>query len=245
MIRPVLIQAPAKFYEVVPIFCKEARKNGNLNKFYIWTDHKDPYGLDDDCVVVQSKDGQFSKNMRSLLSKVEEDQFYIFCEDHIIKSSTDKEGMEKDWRFAYENDDVGFLRLSYGEKAKPTMTESGYLKIPKKYRYYVSLQPAIWKREHFERCIVGNDDSWKFEINASKLMSKRNDKSSYMVPADQSLVFTNFYREGKYYRRQFVDYAEDNGIKLSHDWPVYRGKRLTTKESYLEERRKNNENISQ
>ena len=244
MKKALLLQVPYKFYEVMPIFYAEAKKHNFFDKFYIWTDYPEPYGLGEDCLVqVALKDRMFASNMKNLLKVVDEDVFFVCCEDHIMTDQNNVATLNNAFDWFINQQDAGFLRLTHQEKAPTEGDSSPYLTLSRKYQYYISLQPAIWKRQYFETCLKDGEGSWEFEPRGSSRVKKQSNLKSYMVK-ERLFWFTNFYREGKYYRRQFVDYAIKHGVKLQHDWPVYTKKRTVTLDEYIQEATQNNANLS-
>jgi len=217
MDKCLLLQSPKKFYEAVPIFYKEAEKFGYWDKYYIATDFSKPHdGLGDNCIIeLLKKDYQFSKNMRELLrNKVKEDIFFVCCEDHILMPGNDKKVWDECFDFVANNKNVGFLRLTNNGRVKLT-TNDFFAPINKKDPYYVSLQPAIWRRKYFEDTLeyAREADAWMYECRASKKAKLHKKMVSYCV---KETVFhrTNFFKEGKYYRHKFAEYAVRNNIKL-------------------------------
>lgn len=244
MTRAVVLQVPDKFYEVLPIFYEKAKEYNIFNKFYVWTNKPEADILGSDMTILESVgDWEFCGNMRKLIKIVKEDIFVVCCEDHIATEKNELGVLQKAFDFVKHNQDVGYLRLTYGEKV-PVEGKGPYVKIKPSYQYYVSLQPGIWRKELFKTCLASKsqENAWEFEINASK-RAKKHRLNSYMVK-ERAFWFTNFYREGKYYRRQFVDYAIKNNIDLEHRWPVYHRKKLVPFDQYWQESVSKNANIS-
>tara|TARA_Y100000310_G_scaffold336092_1_gene419744 strand:- start:212 stop:922 length:711 start_codon:yes stop_codon:yes gene_type:complete len=209
----LLIQAPAKFYEAVPYFYREADKFGFIDKYYVATDFKGPYDVGDNCSIhYLKKDKQFSANMLDMLSMVDEDIFFVCCEDHVFMPKNDLNVWQKCFSFIEDNESVGFLRLTNNNRIKLT-TKDFIAPVSRKDKYYISLQPAIWRKEYFKHALKKGEDAWKFEINGAGRAKKFKGMSSYCV---QETIFhhTNFYKSGKYYRHKFADYAIRNGFTL-------------------------------
>ena len=212
--KAILIQSPAKFYEAVPFFYMEASKFGFLDKFYVATDYQGPHDLGNDCIIKHlSKDYQFSTNMVKLLSLVKEDTFFICCEDHVFTPFNEVALWQRCWDFVNENKQVGYLRLTNNNRIELESKKDFISAIKRKDKYYVSLQPGIWKREYFEHVLKKGEDAWKFELNGAKRAKKHKKLRSYCV---QKTVFhhTNFFKAGKYYRHKFAEYAIRNGMDL-------------------------------
>lgn len=233
MKKVVLIQSPSKLFEVVPIFYAEAEKLGFFDKFYIITDHPDPYGLGDNCHVVrQLSDNQFATNMDRLLEDVEEDVFFVCCEDHIMSDTNDVSKLDECFEHFVAHNNMGFLRLTHQEKAELASKKGFYWELKRSYKYYISLQPAIWRKPYFAAALRKGEDAWRFETEGAKRVRKLSGMKSYMV-AERVFHNSNFFKEGNMYRRQFVDYAIKNDIKLNQDWKVLHKKKPISMDEYL------------
>lgn len=217
MKKVILLQAPAKLFEVIPIFYKEASKYKLFDKFYIASDHPKPYGLGEDCFYLQLKrDKQFASNILSLLPHVEEDIFMICCEDQIMNTDNSVEDLSSCYDFVEQNKNVGYLRLSWHDRVPFDKGASGLFgKLKKGYSYYISLQPSIWRREYLEAAFKSGENAWEVELKGSKRVKNHPKFRSYGVtrPVYDAL---NFYKKGKYLRQDFVKYAEANGIEISN-----------------------------
>ena len=234
MKKVILFQTPNKFYEVAPIFCKEADKFGIFDHYYIVTDYDGPDNMPNDrCEVIRlNKDHRFSGNIRRVLDKVKEDIFLVCCEDHIMLKPNDPELFEKCFRFVKNNSDVGFLRLTYN-RSVPLLNKSQlFSRLDKKYAYYISLQPAIWRKEYLLPLLKDGETAWDFELKGAKRAKHDNKFHSYGVN-ENIFNHTNFFKKGKYYRRQYIDYALKEGIELDRNRKVYHGKQAITFEEYL------------
>lgn len=238
MTKAILIQCPEKFSEVVPIFIDSAATAGAFEKIYLWSNCDESFhneSSDIDVVHVRAgSDNQFSSNMKSLLSIVEEDVFMVCCEDHIMTDKNDPEKIAEAYDFVANNDDAGFLRLTEAKRIKTCADRGSYRQIDKSYPYYVSLQPAIWKKGYFKRCLKAGDDAWDFERRGSKLAKKSKRVNSFIVK-ERACWFSNFFHGGNAYRSKYIDYAVRNGITPKHRYPVYHRKKEVPFEQYWAE----------
>jgi len=229
VLKSILIQSPAKFYEAVPWFYKEAQKFGFWDKYYIVTDFDGPYNLGDNCVVKKlKKDKQFSSNMLEALPEVKEDIFFVCCEDHILMPGNEEGAWQKCFNFVCDNKDVGFLRLTNNGHVELTSVEF-FAPMKRGYQYYISLQPGIWRKEYFRKTLKSGEDAWKFETKGAKRSQKIKGMYSYCV---QETIFhrTNFFKSGKYYRHKFAEYAIKNGFELGKRKVHHKGKLYSFKE---------------
>lgn len=235
--RVILVQTPAFLFEVIPAFYNEANKFGFFDKFYIVTDYKGEANLGSNCQLIRlKKDLQFSSNMLHALKYVEEDIFLVCCDDHIFTDKNDVNRWEHYFNYFESHQDMGFLRLSNTKhKVMPQEKDEDrdVFPISTKYRYYISLQPSLWRRGYFELTLNPGLDAWDYERRGAKTTRRavRNRESknmrSYCV-RDNVIERTNFYKDGKHYRRQFVDYAVANNIVLDRKKSVLdRGKKYS------------------
>lgn len=228
--KALLIQAPSKFYEAVPFFYREAQGFGFINTFYVVTDYKEPYNLGDNCVVKSlKKDLQFSSNMLNLLSLVQEDVFFICCEDHVLKGPNNKDEWQQCWDFVDAKKDCGYLRMTNNGRVEYETKGDKFSLMSRKYKYYASLQPGIWRRDYFKEALKKGEDAWQFEIKGSQRVRK-HPMRSYCV---NETIFhhTNFYKSGKFYRHKFAEYAIKNGFELTSGRKVFwKGKTYSFKD---------------
>lgn len=112
------------------------------------------------------KDLGWSNNIIHALDYVEEDVFFMGCEDHLL---VDFDAPLVDLAYGMVMAGTyGCIRLTRKPQIK-TVTEYGnVLEIDKSYRYYVSLQPSIWSKSYLQKIIEPNLSSWQFEIIGSQ-----------------------------------------------------------------------------
>lgn len=234
MIKSIFMQSPKKFYPAVPIFWQEISKLNLFDKLYVVTDYKGNYNLDERCkVIYRKKDGDFGTNMLYGLSEVDEDIFLICCEDHIIKSETDPSDLVKCFNIMEKNKEIGFLRLTNHKKVPLKNKNEFVSSINRKYKYYISLQAAIWRKEYFKKSLAKGDTCWNFEIRGSNRVRKLKNMMSYGC---NRTVFcnTNFFSKGKYYRRQYIDYLLSHNMPLPNDGKkVYHRKNPIPLDEYI------------
>ena len=115
--------------------------------------------------VMLDKDLGWSNNIIKALEHVEEDTFFMGCEDHICTDFNETLINAAFWAVKYI-DDVGCIRLTYKNQI-PLETFEPFSPLDRNYPYYVSLQPTIWKKSYLEKIIKPNETAWEFEIKAS------------------------------------------------------------------------------
>lgn len=234
--KVILVQTPAFLFEVVPMFYAEVKKLGFFDKFYVVSDYDGDLSFagDDFHLIKLDKDLQFSSNILYALDNIEEDIITLCCEDHIF---TDKNNLDK-WNKHFDHfsshPEMGFLRLSNTKKkvmAEPGHEKEDIFPISTRYRYHISLQVAFWRKEYLKIALNPGNDASDFERRGAKLTRRafREGKTSMRSYSVKQCVAcrTNFYKDGIYYRRQFVDYA------LKHNMPYNKDKQIKTKHGII------------
>jgi len=217
--KKIYLQCPGKFADVLPIFCSEALKHDIFDGIEIATDAKLSRLDSRVSVSLLPKDMQFSSNILFLLSRTDEPIFLLCCEDHIMLDSHSVSDFEDAFKFVSSNPEVGFLRLapnSRVEFSSESKFTGKYRELKRQYRYFIPLQPAIWRREFLMEVLKAGEDAWQMELAGSK-RARKSSRFTSCCTVETVYKATNFYKEGKYLRHQFVDYCLDNGITLSRN----------------------------
>lgn len=222
MKKVVLIQCPEKFQEIIPIFCKECLKHGIFDHIYIATDSRQVFSLPKECTIISlTKDMQFASNVLYAMRFVKEPFVLLCCEDHVMISPHSETDFEQAYEFVKNNSSVGMLRLTCHSKVSFENNDNGFAsRLNGKYKYYISLQPSIWRREYLVEALENGEDAWQTELSGSKRAKKSHRFSSFCVR--KSIFFaTNFFKSGKYLRHYFVDYAAEHDIQIMNQFQVY------------------------
>lgn len=235
MNKNILIQTPKKFFDVATIFAVEADKLNYFDNIYVVSNNIKKCKMPDSCKTISlAEDYQFSTNIIKALDEIDEDIFLLCCEDHIIKEGNDLNKWDDAYRFVQNNTSVGYLRLTYHDKTLTKYKSIPFSILEKRYKYYISLQPGIWRKEYLLAALKDGEDAWRFEVSGSARCKMMKYMYSYSV---NETIFhhTNFLKSGKYYRRQYVDYAIEHNIELV-DRKVYYRKQPVDLKTYLEEK---------
>ena len=116
------------------------------------------------------------------------------------------------------------------------MAESGHenediFPISTKYRYHISLQVAFWRKDYLKIALKDGLNAADFERRGAKLTRRafRDGVTTMRSYCVKNCVArrTNFYKDGKYYRRQFIDYA------LKNNMPYNNNKKIRTKHGII------------
>ena len=243
MKKVVLVQTPAFLFEVVPMFYKEAKKIGFFDKIYVVTDYKEKvdFGGDDLEIIRLDKDLQFSSNILYALDHIEEEVITLCCEDSILNDKNDLQRWNYHFDYFCSHKDMGFLRLS--NTKKKVLPDKGsenkdIFPISTKYRYHTSLQVAFWRKDYLRLGTQPDLDAADFERKSAKKTRRavRNGETSMRSYSVRDCVArrTNFYKDGVYYRRQFVDYAIENNMPFNMNKKIKNKTGVITCEEYLE-----------
>lgn len=240
MKKTILIQTPAKFYDVAKIFCIEMFKFGFYDKIYV-ASNAEYVDFHPNVVPIKlDKDHQFSSNMLHAIDEVEEDIFFVCCEDHVIKAGNRIKDWQRCFDFIESRKDVGFLRMTHHDNVKIGSiiqgTKPSIGKLDSKYKYYISLQPAWWRKDYFRTALTAGEDAWKFEVTGAKRCRKIKSMSSFCV-GETVFHHTNFLKSGEFYRRQYVDYAMKHNIDITEKRKVYHNKKPIEYTKYIEQKK--------
>jgi len=242
MKKVVLVQTPAFLFEVVPMFYKEAKKLGFFDKIYVVSDYDGDVDFADDdfCFIKIKEDMQFTSNILYALDYIEEDIITLCCEDSILNNKNDLIKWNEHFDYFVSNPNMGFLRLS--NTKKKVLPQTGHenekiFPISTKYRYHISLQVAFWRKDYLKIALLPGYDAADFERKGAKRTRRafrdgETHMRSYCV-RDCVARRTNFYKDGIYYRRQFVDYAIKNNIPYNKDKKIKSKRGIISCKEYL------------
>lgn len=220
MNKVVLIQAPPKYEEVVPIFCTECLKHGIFDKIYVAA--VNDLVLPDQCELIKlPEDRQFASNILFALDRVKEEILLLCCEDHIMLDRHNTKSFVKTFKMIQNDESIGQLRLTWNYKVSfgSVDKKNGVGDLSSKYEYLVSLQPSWWRRSYLLKILKPGEDAWETEILGSKRARKLPDRKVCVL---NTIFFaTNFYKSGKYLRHHFVDYADKVGYTIKKPMDVF------------------------
>lgn len=220
MVKSLIFQCPKKFYDVAPVFYKTINQTGLIDKFYLITDDDRLCNLGNNCKVIIHEDMNFSSNILKLLEYVEEDIFMLCIED-MIWTNPNKENFDSAWNFIRTKPEVGFLRLRCHNKVKFKETDKNeYAEFDLSYKYYISLQPALWRKDYLKWAFKEKEDAWNLEINGAKRAAVHPSLRSYGC-RNMVYDFINAYKSGKYIRAEFYKFMKENNIEFTNKYDIY------------------------
>lgn len=242
MNKVVLLQSPAHLYEVVPIFYAEANAFGYFDRFYIVTNQKSPYGLGDNCEVIQlDSDLGRAENFLQGVEHIKEDVFTVMCDDHIIQQ--DYLNLDPFFEEMKHNPTIGRMQLSPASQNYFTYMGTNYIPDYKNifepydrgFRFYVNFQPSLWRKEFFKYCVGGGQNRNVLEFAAANRGRRNRDYISGFIH-EHAVRVGNFYasckvhtvdssfdkaRDVAHYREEFVAYAQKHNSPLDDSKRVY------------------------
>lgn len=212
----LITQCPKKFSEVLPIFCDAVAEAGIVDKIYVMTDAK--VKLNPLCEVFVEEDHGLVGNLFRLLEHVPEDCFMLALEDHLLVNPS-KEDFSFAWDFATQNQRVGFLRLRCSSNVH-FLDQNPFSEFSPSDRYYVSFQPAIWRKEYFAYSFRAEENPWRAERAASKRAVQHLSLKSF---GSQKIIynFINCFKAGKYMREEFYNYLKNKGLTIKNPKDIY------------------------
>ena len=214
--RVWLLQSPAKYFDVVPIFLDSLRNTGYFDWFYVATNSELCLELKIDTVqIALDKDFGWSNNIIEALKYVKDDVFFMGCEDHVLVD-IDLDAVDQCFQAVCDNPEIGCIRLTKKKRIKMAEPNNPYSAILKPYHYYVSLQPTIWKKSYLKAIIRPNENAWAFETEASKrAMQIETPKAG--VTCKTIFNYHNYMKKGGLFRPGYIQHAKDHEIDLDSE----------------------------
>ena len=216
MQKILITQCPKKFSEVLPFFCDAIAEAGIVDKVYVMTDAN--INLNSLCEVFVEEDHGLIGNLFRLLEHVPEDCFMLALEDHLLVNPS-KEDFNSAWDFFTQNPKVGFLRLRCSSNVH-FLDQNPFSEFSPSDEYYVSFQPAIWKKEYFAYSFRAEENPWL----AEKAAAKRAVQHTFLKSFGSRKIIYNFincFKAGKYMREEFYNYLKKKGLIIQNPKDIY------------------------
>lgn len=221
MSKIIVVQCPIKYEEVIPIFYKECVKHNIFDKIYVATNSTKKFELGPECSIMQlKKDKQFATNILGALETIDSELVTMCCEDHVMIDDHDPKMFDRAYDFMEKTSNAGMLRLTTHSKVMYEDHGDFAGKLSKKYKYYISLQPAVWRKSFLQAVLKHGEDAWQTETTGTRRAVKMKGWDTYCV--NETIFFaTNFFKSGKYLRHYFVDYANKHDLDIQSQYQVY------------------------
>lgn len=195
----VLVVSCDKYADLWDIFFELKRKNWSdcRYKTYLGTNSIECKEKDVISIYI-GEDISWADNVRGMLANIEEDRVLMLLEDFFIDKIIQEKSIEEALQFAIKND-IDCLRLE--PLPAPTMVTERKMKLGElnpKAPYYVSTQPAIWKKSVLMELLHEGYSAWDFEQKNSAECAR---ECTYNFWGAKKYIFhhKNGVERGKYY----------------------------------------------
>lgn len=208
----ILVISCDKYADLWPIFFELMKRKWRdcQYKSYIGTNHMKCYENNVETILV-GEDVSWADNVKKMLDRVEEEYVLIFLEDFFIDRLVDSNLVDKMLRHAIVND-LDCLRLE--PSPAPARLYNRKLKVGHlrpQAPYYVSTQPAIWKKDTLREILYSGYSAWDFEQKGSIEAAGKGYK--FVGTKDYVIHHKNGVERGRFYHST-VKFLSAEGIKI-------------------------------
>ncbi len=207
----VLVVSCDKYSDLWTIFFDLMKKNWPdcEYKVYLGTNNLQSSfeGVNNICI---GPDRAWADNVKAMIDQIDEDYILMLLEDFFIDRKIDSQKIKSAVKYAEEND-IDCLRLE--PLPPPVRVEERKLcvgKLNPKAPYFVSTQPAIWKKEKLFELLKEGYSAWDFEQKNSMQCSVG---CNYEFYGTKKYIFhhKNGVERGKYYLST-INMLKKNGL---------------------------------
>lgn len=211
----VLVVSCDKYSDMWPIFfeLKKRKWSDCPYRTYLGSNFKKSE-LDGVTDILIGEDKSWSDNVRNMLSSIEEDYIIMLLDDFFIDRELDTDRIRLLAQYL-EDKNIDCLRMEpepgparvINRKLKVGLTKPGY-------PFYVSTQPAIWKKSSLAGLLKEGYSAWDFELRNSE----NADNLNMVFAGTKNYVFhhINGVDRGKYYSST-VEFLNKEGIKADFE----------------------------
>lgn len=211
----VLVVSCDKYSDMWPVFFELKRRKWADCPYrtYLGSNHKKS-GQADVTDILIGEDLSWADNVRNMLDCIEEDYIIMLLDDFFIDRKPDTDRIRALAQYM-EDRQFDCLRLEpepgparlVNRKLKVGLTKPGY-------PFYVSTQPAIWKKSSLAGLLKEGYSAWDFELKNSE----DADNLGMAFAGTRNYVFhhINGVDRGKYYART-VDFLKREGIEADFE----------------------------
>lgn len=125
-------------------------------------------------VVKTGPASNWSAELKTALSQINEKNLIVFLEDYFIYDRVDNELIDRAIGLM-DSYNADYIRLGTFPKrykslwpAVPLPAHPGFHKVQSVAKYLINLQVSIWKKDVLQGILVDGESPWDFEINASR-----------------------------------------------------------------------------
>lgn len=181
-------------------------------------------GYDINKAVFADKEYTWSERLKESLKQIKTDYVLFFLEDFWLNQRVNNDLFLEAFDFIKNNNNISTISFY------PTFTKNidnnklnGYELRPKKCKYKLNCQAALWKKEKLISYLRNHESAWEFEINGSIRAGRYYDEF-YSIKNDAKKVFSyewgGVIHRGKWFNEGINEYI--NKYNLSLD-PKIRG----------------------
>lgn len=229
----ILVISCDKYSDLWPIFFEFKKKYWPDCKYktYLGSNYKKS-GIDNVESISIGEDLSWADNVKKMLMSIDSEYILMLLEDFFIDRRIDNSIIEMALKFAKE-EKIDCLRLE--PLPPPPRIHHKFIKVGKLNPgapYYVSTQPAIWKKSVLVELLHEGYSAWEFEQKNSKICSEAC-KYNFWGAKRYLFHHKNGVERGKYYRST-VDLLTKEGIHIDYEIRgIIEDKRITARISLL------------
>ena len=160
------------------------------------------------------EDKSWADNVREMLGHIEEEYVIMLLDDFFIDRTIDTQRIRE---LAQYMEEQGFDSLRLEPEPGPARLCNRKLRVGKTkpgYPFYVSTQPAIWKKNSLIKLLKEGYSAWDFELKNT--IDADNLECNFAATKDYVFHHKNGVERGKYYSRT-VDFLNSEGIQADFE----------------------------
>ena len=211
----ILVVSCDKYNDLWPVFFEMKKKNWSDCQYrtYLGT-NEIKAEINDVVSICVGEDLSWADNVKKMLDSIKEDYVLMLLEDFFIDRKIDNREINNSLEFV-KSKDIDCMRLEPLEPPLFVMNHGLRAgRLNPKAPYYVSTQPAIWKKNVLKELLKEGYSAWDFEQKNSNELSE-NAKVTYNFWGTKKYIFhhKNGVERGKYYLST-VNILRKNGITV-------------------------------
>lgn len=208
----ILVVSCDRYSDLWGIFCRLFKKYWPdcPYKKYFGSNHK-RVNVDGFIPICVGDDISWADNLKAMLDKIDSPYVLMLIEDFFLDRRVKTDKVEKLLRFARKHE-VDCIRLRPNPPAFRTINKEldiGFIGYGEPY--YVSSQPAIWKKETLYALLKDGYSIWDFELKNSA--ESNGYKYKFLCTNKRVISHRNGVERGKYYR-SVIHFLKKNQIPV-------------------------------
>lgn len=212
--KAVLVVSCDKYSDLWPVFFELKRRKWADCPYrtYLGSNNRNS-GEDGVTDILIGEDLSWADNVRNMLDHIEEDYVIMLLDDFFIDRVIDTQRVRA---LADYMEEKGFDSLRMEPSPGPVRLCNRKLNVGKTkpgYPFYVSTQPAIWKKNSLRNLLKPGYSAWDFELKNT--IDADNLGCSFAGTKDYVFHHKNGVERGKYYSST-VDFLNSEGISADY-----------------------------